>query len=72
MTALPIPVYFIDKVFNGRKVYSRAGALMGGRSVPIIDHCSKVIVGHALDESVNTDLALEAWEKAKFISRRFG
>jgi putative transposase len=39
--------------------------------MPIIDHCSKVIVGHALGESANTELALDAWEKAKFMLRRF-
>ncbi|NIO48437.1 MAG: IS3 family transposase [Candidatus Aminicenantes bacterium] len=38
--------------------------------MPIIDHSSKVIVGHALGENANTELALEAWEKAKFMLKR--
>ncbi len=33
--------------------------------MPIIDHCSKVIVGQALGESADTELALESWVKAK-------
>jgi putative transposase len=40
--------------------------------MPIIDHCSKVIVGHALGESPDTELALEAWRKAKFMLERLG
>jgi putative transposase len=40
--------------------------------MPIIDHRSKVIVGHALGESANTDLALETWGRAKFMLKRFG
>ena len=40
--------------------------------MPIIDHCSKVIVGHALGECADTDLALEAWRKAKFMLKRLG
>lgn len=40
--------------------------------MPIIDHSIKVIVGHALGESANTELAMEAWGKAKFMLRRFG
>lgn len=38
--------------------------------MPIIDHSSKVIVGHALGENANTELAMEAWRKAKFMLRR--
>jgi len=33
---------------------------------------SKVIVGHALGENANTELAMEAWGKAKFMLRRLG
>ena len=40
--------------------------------MPIIDHSSKVIVGHALGESADTKLAMEAWEKAKFMLKRLG
>jgi putative transposase len=29
--------------------------------IPIIDHKSKLVLGHALGESANTDLALDAW-----------
>ena len=29
--------------------------------IPVIDHKSKLILGHALGESPNTDLALDAW-----------
>jgi putative transposase len=29
--------------------------------IPIIDHKSKLVMGHALGESPNTDLALDAW-----------
>lgn len=29
--------------------------------IPILDHTSKLVLGHALGESPNTDLALEAW-----------
>ena len=32
----------------------------------------KVIVGHALGENANTELAMEAWGKAKFMLRRLG
>lgn len=40
--------------------------------MPIIDHKSKVVAGHALGPSDNTDLALEAWEKAKRTLKRLG
>jgi len=33
---------------------------------------SKVIVGRALGENANTELAMEAWGKAKFMLRRLG
>jgi putative transposase len=29
--------------------------------IPIVDHKSKLVMGHALGESANTDLALDAW-----------
>lgn len=38
----------------------------------IIDHRSKLVVGHALEESANTELALEAWNKAKHTLKRLG
>jgi putative transposase len=40
--------------------------------MPIIDHCSKVIVGQALGESADTELALKAWENAKFMLKKLG
>lgn len=40
--------------------------------MPIIDHKSKVVVGHALGPSDNTDLALEAWRRAKKTLKRLG
>ncbi len=40
--------------------------------MPIIDHCSKVIVGHALGECADTELALEAWAKAKSMLKKLG
>ena len=33
--------------------------------IPIIDHKSKVVLGHALAESPNTDLALDAWSMVR-------
>jgi putative transposase len=38
--------------------------------MPIIDHSSKLIVKHALNESANTELAMEAWEKAKSMLKK--
>lgn len=40
--------------------------------MPIIDHSSKAIVGHALGENANTELAMEAWGKAKYMLKRLG
>ena len=40
--------------------------------MPIIDHKSKVAVGHALGPGANTDVALEAWSKAKKNLMRLG
>lgn len=40
--------------------------------MPIIDHRSKLAVGHALGESADTELALKAWRKAKRTLRRYG
>lgn len=39
--------------------------------MPIIDHQSKMVVGHALGESADTELALIAWRKAKSTLKRF-
>ena len=33
--------------------------------IPILDHKSKLIMGHAIGESSNTDLALEAWSMVR-------
>jgi putative transposase len=33
--------------------------------IPIIDHKSKLVMGHALGESPNTDLALDAWSMVR-------
>jgi putative transposase len=38
----------------------------------IIDHASKLAVGHALGEADNTELALKAWRKAKMGLSRLG
>jgi transposase InsO family protein len=38
--------------------------------MPIIDHSSKAIVGHALGENANTELAMEAWGKAKSMLKK--
>ena len=38
--------------------------------IPIIDHTSKLVAGHALGESADTDLALKAWEKARSALKR--
>lgn len=40
--------------------------------MPIVDHASKLVVGHALGPSCDTDLALEAWRRAKRALKRFG
>ncbi|MDH7514044.1 MAG: IS3 family transposase [Clostridiales bacterium] len=40
--------------------------------MPIIDHSSKLVVGHALGETDNTELALEAWRSAKKTLQRYG
>jgi len=40
--------------------------------MPIIDHKSKVVVGHAVGPSDDTDLALEAWRKAKRTLKSLG
>ena len=40
--------------------------------MPIIDHGSKLVVGHALGEANNTELALAAWRSAKKTLQRYG
>ena len=40
--------------------------------MPIIDHTSKVVIGHALGESADTELALKAWRKAREMLKRLG
>lgn len=40
--------------------------------MPVVDHSSKLVIGHALGESDNTELALDAWRKAKTTLRRYG
>ncbi len=40
--------------------------------MPIIDHSSKLVVGHALGDADNTELALEAWRSAKRTLKRYG
>jgi len=40
--------------------------------MPIVDHSSKLVVGHAIGEADNTELALVAWRKAKATLRRYG
>jgi putative transposase len=38
--------------------------------IPLFDHKSKLVLGHALGESPNTDLALEAWSMARSSSQK--
>ncbi len=40
--------------------------------MPFVDHSSKLVLGHALGEADNTELALDAWRKAKTTLRRYG
>jgi len=40
--------------------------------MPIIDHASKLVVGYALGEADNTELALAAWRRAKKTLERYG
>jgi len=40
--------------------------------IPIIDHKSKLILGHALGESPNTELALKAWRMVRSSFRKLG
>jgi len=40
--------------------------------MPIIDHASKLVVGQAIGESADTELALKAWRRAKDTLRRLG
>ena len=40
--------------------------------MPLVDHSSKLVLGHALGEADNTELALDAWRKAKTTLRRYG
>jgi transposase InsO family protein len=40
--------------------------------MPIVDHSSKLVVGYALGEADNTELALAAWRRAKKALKRYG
>ena len=40
--------------------------------MPIIDHRSRLVVGYAVSETADTELALAAWEKANVSLKRFG
>lgn len=40
--------------------------------MPIVDHASKLAVGHALGESADTELALKAWSRAREMLKRLG
>lgn len=40
--------------------------------MPIIDHASKFVLGRAVSETADTELALAAWEKAKATLKQFG
>jgi transposase InsO family protein len=40
--------------------------------MPVIDRASKLVLGHAVSETADTELALAAWEKAKATLKRFG
>jgi len=39
--------------------------------MPIVDHQSKMVVGYALGDSADTELALKAWRRAKSTLKRF-
>jgi transposase InsO family protein len=49
-------------------VYAKGKA----RLIPILDHDTKVVLGWALGEQANTELALEAWRETKRTLRRLG
>lgn len=51
-------------------VYRRGQAK--AQLIPIIDHSSKLVTGHALGESADTDLALQAWKQTKTTLKRLG
>jgi len=51
-------------------VYSKGQAK--AQLMPIIDHSSKLVAGHALGKSANTDLAIQAWKKMKTTLKKFG
>jgi putative transposase len=40
--------------------------------MPIIDHTSKLVYGWAVGEQANTELALQAWQRAKQTFRKYG
>jgi len=40
--------------------------------MPIIDHKSKLVLGHAFGESADIELALEAWKRTRFQLKRMG
>ncbi|MBE0711556.1 MAG: transposase [Candidatus Aminicenantes bacterium] len=40
--------------------------------MPLVDHANKLVVGHALGEADNTELALAAWRSAKKTLQRYG
>lgn len=40
--------------------------------MPLVDHANKLVVGHALGEADNTELALAAWRAAKKTLQRYG
>ena len=44
-------------------IYQRGKARV--QLMPIVDHQSKLVVGHALGPSANTELALEAWGESE-------
>ena len=51
-------------------VYRRGRAK--AQLMPIVDHSSKLVVGYALGEADNTELALAAWCRAKKTLQRYG
>ena len=50
-------------------VYRRGRAK--AQLMPIVDHSSKLVVGYALGEADNTELALAAWRRAKKTLERY-
>ena len=51
-------------------VYRRGRAK--AQLMPLVDHASKLVMGYALGETADTEMALEAWRNAKRTLQRYG